>query len=129
MVTLTENAGEKLKVLLAEEADDGDGLRVQVVPGGCSGFEYQLTFGKPQSDDEIVEQYGVRIIIDRFSAPYLFGAEFDYEESFQGAGFSINNPNSSSLCGLPNVNWSSKPEQPPGTTCTRSPSPSSASSA
>ena len=51
MVTLTENAGERLKVLLAEEADEGDGLRVQVVPGGCSGFEYQLTFGKPQSDD------------------------------------------------------------------------------
>jgi len=99
MVTLTENAGEKLKVLLAEEADEGDGLRVQVVPGGCSGFEYQLTFGKPAGDDEIVEQHGVRIIIDRFSAPYLFGAEFDYEESFQGAGFIINNPNSSSSCG------------------------------
>jgi iron-sulfur cluster assembly accessory protein len=99
MVTLTQNAGEKLKALLSEEADEGDGLRVQVVPGGCSGFEYQLTFGKPQSDDEVVEQHGVQILIDRFSAPYLFGAEFDYEESFQGAGFVINNPNSSSSCG------------------------------
>ncbi len=99
MVTLTPNASEKLKVLLADEADEGDGLRVQVVPGGCSGFEYQLTFGKAQADDEVVEQQGVTVIIDRFSAPYLFGAEFDYEESFQGAGFVINNPNSSSSCG------------------------------
>ena len=72
MVTLTENAGEKLKVLLADEGDD---LRVQVAPGGCSSFEYQLTFGKPHSDDEIVDEHGVRIIIDRFSAPYRFGAE------------------------------------------------------
>ena len=72
LVTLTENAGEKLKVLLADEGDD---LRVQVAPGGCSSFEYQLTVGKPHSDDEIVDEHGVRIIIDRFSAPYRFGAE------------------------------------------------------
>ena len=99
MVTLTPNASEKLKVLLADEADEGDGLRVQVVPGGCSGFEYQFTFGKAEADDEVVEQQGVTVIIDRFSTPYLFGAEFDYEESFQGSGFVINNPNSSSSCG------------------------------
>ena len=99
MVTLTENASSKLKGLIAEEGDQGDGLRVKVVPGGCSGFEYQLTFDQPGETDEVFEQHGVRIIIDRYSAPYLVGAEFDYEESFQGAGFVINNPNSSSSCG------------------------------
>ena len=99
MVTLTPNASEKIKVLLAEEADEGDGLRVQVVPGGCSGFEYSLTFGPKGDGDEVVEQHGVKVFIDRFSAPYLFGAEFDYEESFQGAGFVINNPNATGSCG------------------------------
>ncbi len=99
MVTLTENASTKLKGLIAEEGDQGDGLRVKVVPGGCSGFEYQLTFDQPGETDEVFEQHGVRIIIDRYSAPYLVGAEFDYEESFQGAGFVINNPNSTSSCG------------------------------
>lgn len=99
MVTLTENASTKLKGLIAEEGDQGDGLRVKVVPGGCSGFEYQLTFDQPGESDEVFEQHGVRIIVDRYSAPYLVGAEFDYEESFQGAGFVINNPNSTSSCG------------------------------
>ncbi len=99
MVTLTENASAKLKGLIAEEGDQGDGLRVKVVPGGCSGFEYQLTFDQPGESDEVFEQHGVRIIVDRYSAPYLMGAEFDYEESFQGAGFVINNPNSTSSCG------------------------------
>lgn len=99
MVTLTDTASQKIKGLIAEEGDDGDGLRVKVVPGGCSGFEYQLTFDKPEDADEVFEQGGVRIIVDRYSAPYLVGAEFDYEESFQGAGFVINNPNSTSSCG------------------------------
>jgi iron-sulfur cluster assembly accessory protein len=99
MVTLTATASDKLKGLIAEEGESGDGLRVKVVPGGCSGFEYQLTFDKPSDADEVFEQHGVRIIVDRISAPYLIGAEFDYEQSFQGEGFVINNPNSTSSCG------------------------------
>jgi iron-sulfur cluster insertion protein len=99
MVTLTAEAGDKLRDILETEAEPGQGLRVQVIPGGCSGFEYALSFGDRQDGDEIVESGGVRIYIDRFSAPYLFGAEFDYEEGFQGAGFVINNPNASSSCG------------------------------
>ena len=99
MVTLTETASVKLKGLIADEGEAGDGLPVTVVPGGCSGFEYQLTFGAPSDTDEVFEQHGVKIIIDRISAPYLVGAEFDYEQSFQGEGFVINNPNSTSSCG------------------------------
>ena len=99
MVTITETASHKLKGLIADEGEGGDGLRVTVVPGGCSGFEYQLTFDKPSDADEVIEQYGVTIIVDRMSAPYLVGAEFDYEQSFQGEGFIINNPNSTSSCG------------------------------
>ena len=99
MVTLTSQAGERLKTLLETEAEPGDGLRVQVVPGGCSGFEYSLSFGQRGDGDEVVEAEGVTILIDRYSAPYLLGAQFDYEEGFQGAGFVINNPNASSSCG------------------------------
>ncbi|MCU0308659.1 MAG: iron-sulfur cluster assembly accessory protein [Thermoleophilia bacterium] len=99
MVTLTETAGEKLRTLIEDEADPGSGLRVQVIPGGCSGFQYAMTFGMPEADDEVVEAHGVKIIVDKFSVPYLLGAEFDYEEGFQGAGFVINNPNSSGSCG------------------------------
>lgn len=99
MITLTPVAGDKLKVLIATEAEPGSGLRVKVNPGGCSGFEYAMTFDHPVDGDEVVEQHGVQVIVDRFSVPYLLGAEFDYEEGFQGAGFRINNPNSTGSCG------------------------------
>ncbi len=99
MITLTPVAGEKLKHLIAEEAEPGSGLRVTVLPGGCSGFEYAMTFDLPAEGDEVVEQHGVRVIMDRMSVPYLLGSEFDYEEGFQGAGFRINNPNSTGSCG------------------------------
>ena len=99
MVTLTQEATDKLRSLIAAEADQSAGLRVQVVPGGCSGFEYDLSLAAPVDGDEIVEGDGVRVIIDRFSVPYLLGVELDYEEGFQGAGFLINNPNASASCG------------------------------
>ena len=99
MLTLTEDAREKLRALIADEADPAAGLRVQVVPGGCSGFEYDLSLADPQEGDEVVDSGGVRVIVDRFSVPYLLGVELDYEEGFQGAGFLIKNPNASSSCG------------------------------
>jgi iron-sulfur cluster insertion protein len=100
MVTLTPEAKDKLRDLIAAETDPEAGLRVQVVPGGCSGFEYDLSLAPPSEGDEIVEGGdGVRVIIDRFSIPYLLGVELDYEEGFQGAGFLINNPNASVSCG------------------------------
>jgi iron-sulfur cluster assembly accessory protein len=99
MVTLTGDARDKLRTLLAEEGDPAAGLRVQVIPGGCSGFEYDLSLAGPEDGDEVVEDGGVRVIVDRFSVPYLLGVELDYEEGFQGAGFLIKNPNATSSCG------------------------------
>lgn len=99
MITLTPVAGDKLKDLIGAEAEPGSGLRVKVIPGGCSGFEYAMTFDHPREGDEVIEQHGVQVIVDRLSVPYLLGAEFDYEEGFQGAGFRINNPNSTGSCG------------------------------
>ena len=99
MVTLTAEAKDKLRSLIAAEAEPGAGLRVQVVPGGCSGFEYDLSLSAPEDGDEVVENDGDRVIVDRYSVPYLLGVELDYEEGFQGAGFLINNPNASASCG------------------------------
>jgi iron-sulfur cluster insertion protein len=99
VLTLTTQAGEKLRTILETEAEPGQGLRVEVIPGGCSGFEYNLSFAAKADTDEVIESEGVEIYVDRFSAPYLFGAQFDYEDGFQGAGFVINNPNASSSCG------------------------------
>ncbi len=98
MVTLTASAAEHLKDLVAEE-DPGAGLRLQVIPGGCSGFEYALSLGAPEDGDEVVEEAGATVIVDRFSVPYLLGAQVDYEDSFQGAGFVIKNPNATASCG------------------------------
>lgn len=99
MVTLTDGARQKLRALIEEEPTPDAGLRVQVVPGGCSGFEYALSLGAVEEGDEVVEEDGVRVIVDRYSVPYLLGVQLDYEESFQGAGFVINNPNASASCG------------------------------
>ena len=99
MVSLTDGARDKLRELIAAEDLPAGGLRVQVVPGGCSGFEYSLALTSAEEGDEVVDRDGARVYIDRLSIPYLIGAELDYEDSFQGAGFIINNPNADSSCG------------------------------
>jgi iron-sulfur cluster assembly accessory protein len=99
MVTLTPSATQQLRTLIAADETPDAGLRLQVIPGGCSGFEYSLELGPVQDGDEVVDADGARVIVDRFSVPYLLGAQLDYEESFQGAGFVIKNPNAESSCG------------------------------
>ncbi|MCB0880907.1 MAG: iron-sulfur cluster assembly accessory protein [Thermoleophilia bacterium] len=99
MVTITPAAVTALNGLLAKEDDAASGLRLEVTPGGCSGFEYAMTLASAKDGDEVIEHDGARLIIDRFSVPYLLGAEVDYEESFQGAGFVVKNPNATASCG------------------------------
>ena len=100
MITMTETAKQALQKYLAEEESSEVGLRVYITPGGCSGFSYGMVL-EDQSDpsDEIFEHDGVRLIIDRFSASMLDGAEIDYVESLMGAGFSVSNPNATTTCG------------------------------
>jgi iron-sulfur cluster assembly protein len=99
LVSLTEAAATKIKQLLAEESDVGV-LRIAIQGGGCSGFQYGLGFdtGAAEGDLEL-EQHGVTVVIDPFSAPYLRGAEVDYVDSIQAAGFAVNNPNAVASCG------------------------------
>jgi iron-sulfur cluster assembly protein len=99
MISLSERAAEKVRELLAEEAD-AETLRVAVQGGGCSGFQYALGFdGAPQAGDAIAQQHGVTVIVDRFSLPYLEGASVDYVDGLMGQGFTVENPNASASCG------------------------------
>jgi iron-sulfur cluster assembly protein len=101
LVALTERAAAKIRELQAE-APEGDALvlRVAVQGGGCSGFEYALGFDQgAQEGDHELEAYGVRVVVDPFSAPYLQGAQIDFLDGLQESGFKIENPNVVSACG------------------------------
>lgn len=99
MLTITDIADEKLKDLIAKQ--DGDvSLRLAVVGGGCSGFEYDMGFDHPRDNDEVQETAtGVRVIIDPLSYRYLDGITVDFVETLQGAGFTFDNPNATRTCG------------------------------
>jgi iron-sulfur cluster assembly protein len=99
-VTLTEKAAKKLVELMAAEQKQGYGLRVQVVPGGCSGFSYGLDFdNKANKDDTVLDRHGVKVYIDAESMSQLTGATIDYVDGLQGSGFKVENPNAHSSCG------------------------------
>lgn len=100
MITLTESAAEKVKDLMAAEGEEGLALRVAVRPGGCSGFSYEMFFDTEVSDDDnLVDQSGVKVVVDASSAELLVGATLDYKDGLQGAGFAIENPNAQRSCG------------------------------
>jgi iron-sulfur cluster assembly protein len=99
MVRLTERAAEHVLALMREDPE-ALALRVAVQGGGCSGLQYALGFdGEPQPGDEVADQHGVKVVVDRFSLPYLSGAEVDFVDGLMGAGFTVNNPNAVASCG------------------------------
>jgi iron-sulfur cluster assembly protein len=101
MITLTETAiAEVKKFIEAENAGTEAGLRIRVVPGGCSGFSYSMQIEDgPRQGDEIFDQAGLRVFVDMFSKQYLDGVQVDYISSVMGSGFTFNNPNSTGSCG------------------------------
>ena len=100
-VTLTATAVSTVEKFLEEHgAGDEAGLRVAVLPGGCSGFQYGLNIeDAPEEDDEIMTLSGIRVFVDPFSAQYLEGVEIDYVTGMMGSGFTFRNPNASGGCG------------------------------
>ncbi|MBL8985727.1 MAG: iron-sulfur cluster assembly accessory protein [Gemmatimonadetes bacterium] len=81
-------------------APDVGGLRVSVLPGGCSGFKYSLNIeDRPLEDDMVIELDRVKLFVDGFSLPYLNGVKVDYVSSMQGSGFTFENPNATGGCG------------------------------
>ena len=100
MITVTETAAQKIKVLLEEQGQVEYGLRVGVMGGGCSGFQYKLAFEESADEmDQVIEDNGVQIFVDPKSCLYLNGVTVDYEDGLMGAGFKIDNPNARTTCG------------------------------
>ena len=99
-LVFTDTAASKVRQLIAEEDNVALMLRVFISGGGCSGFQYGFTFDETVSDgDTVVENDGVRLLIDPMSIQYLTGAEIDYSENLEGAQFVIRNPNAQTTCG------------------------------
>jgi iron-sulfur cluster assembly accessory protein len=99
MITLTPGAISKVKSILAERSEDL-GLRIAIVGGGCSGFQYQMTLDKePRADDKILELEGLKVYVDTRSLMYLNGTEVDFVDGQNGSGFKFDNPNAKDLCG------------------------------
>jgi len=97
---VTDNAAKKVLQLITEENNPTLSLRVYIVGGGCSGFQYGFAFDAAQNDDDIViNKNNVRFIVDALSLQYLVGATIDYVENLQGAHFVVNNPNANTTCG------------------------------
>jgi iron-sulfur cluster assembly protein len=101
-VTLTSQAEDEVLKFMATEKVQPDvaGLRVSVLPGGCSGFKYSLNIEeRPLEDDHILQMSRVRVFVDGFSLQYLNGVTVDYATSMQGSGFTFTNPNATGGCG------------------------------
>lgn len=99
MITITDKAAEKAKTLLKEKGAESGALRVFVAGGGCSGYQYGMSLAQEiEEDDLVIEQSGVKVLVDPESAPLLKGAEIDYVEDVMKSGFTIFNPNAVKSC-------------------------------
>jgi iron-sulfur cluster assembly accessory protein len=98
-VSLTANAVEGVKALLAKPENAGKNFRVYVEQGGCSGMQYGMVFDEKRDGDLISEENGIRVLVDPISADYLRGTVVDFSEELVGGGFKISNPNAKESCG------------------------------
>ena len=97
---ITDSAARRIEHLAAQEENADSKLRISVLGGGCSGFQYGFSFDENKNDGDMeINQEGVQILIDPMSFQYLMGSEIDYLEGLQGARFVINNPNAKTTCG------------------------------
>lgn len=99
-ITLTAKAVEKVKEIMAAQPEQYEGLRVEVVGGGCSGFQYQMYFDKQSEKEDLVFTFdGLKVFVDPRSHTYMEGTEIDYVEGIHGSGFKFMNPNVKGTCG------------------------------
>ena len=101
-LNVTESAATEIKKFFEGEEDltETAGLRVRVVPGGCSGFQYSLNIEEDsRQGDFLIERHGIKLFVDMFSAQYLNGVVIDYTSNMMGAGFTFENPNATGGCG------------------------------
>ena len=98
-VVLTDRAAARIKEVIAAENREGQGLRVKVVGGGCSGLQYKVDFDRPKTTDKIFEKDGAKVLVDMKSLLYLSGTELDYKDELMQSGFVFQNPNVKKACG------------------------------
>lgn len=98
-INITDRAAEKIKKLLRAEKREGQGLRIKVVEGGCSGFENKMEFDAPCAEDKVFEKDGVKVLVDMKSLLYLNGTELDYKEGLMQSGFVLENSSVKWTCG------------------------------
>lgn len=99
MITLSPRAAVRVKAMQSELNSPTKRLRVFVESGGCSGFQYGMSFDEPKSDDTQLESEGVPMLLDPASLAYLNGSVIDFDDGLHGKGFDIKNPNATSTCG------------------------------
>ena len=100
MIQITPSAVQQLRRLLeGQPIGSQKGLRVQIAKGGCSGLQYEMALDESRDGDAIVEQDGVKFLVDSESVPYLQGATLDFRDGLTGVGFHIVNPNAARTCG------------------------------
>ncbi len=101
MVELTETAITKVNEIMGQQDPKPEGLRISVVGGGCSGFQYSMAFenSKLPLDKEYTFGEDLRVFVDQASMLYLDNCRVDYVETMEGAGFKFENPNVTSTCG------------------------------
>jgi iron-sulfur cluster insertion protein len=102
-ITVTESAAKRIALLREQEQVAGANLRIAVSGGGCSGFQYGLSFDdQTNPDDRVFERDGIAVVVDDVSLDLLNGAEVDFVEDLMGASFQIRNPNAATSCGCGN---------------------------
>jgi iron-sulfur cluster assembly protein len=100
LLTITEAAGLQIKDMMKENGEENAYLRIAVHGGGCSGLSYGMGFDHEVKEDDIqFEQHGIKILVDKESAPILKGVKIDYKQNLMGGGFTIDNPNAIATCG------------------------------
>ncbi len=99
-ILLTPAAVDAVRKAISEEGQDGDALRVSVIGGGCSGYQYNLDFdNESRMGDVVIDFDGVSIFVDSVSAGLLKGTVIDFVSGLNGTGFKFNNPNANRTCG------------------------------
>ncbi len=98
-IRLTETAAGEVQKLITEEGRPEIALRIAVQPGGCSGLRYAMYLDDQVSEKDLLEeQFGVRVVVDKMSVPYLSQATIDWVDSLEASGFTIDNPAAQSSC-------------------------------
>ncbi len=99
MITLSPRAAKQVQSMQQELNAPSKLLRVFIESGGCSGFQYGMSFDEPKADDSKLVSEGVEFLVDPASLAYLSGSHIEFDDGLQGKGFEIKNPNAQSTCG------------------------------